>query len=57
MAEKKQIATSISTVSIPEILRLAKKEQRSFSLMVDVLLKEALEGRGIKLNKKIRANV
>lgn len=57
MAEKKQIATSISTVSIPEILRLAKKEQRSFSLMVDVLLKEALEGRGIRLNKKIKANV
>jgi len=52
MAEKKQIATSISTASIPEILKLAKKEQRSFSLMVDVLLKEALIARTKKTVKR-----
>jgi hypothetical protein len=52
MAEKKQIATSISVVSIPEILRHAKKEQRSFSLMVDILLKEALTARSKKSIKR-----
>lgn len=53
MAGKTQIATSISKESIPEILQLANKEQRSFSLMVDVLLKEALKARGKKKKAKL----
>lgn len=51
MAEKKQIATSITTSSAKEILKMAKTETRSFSLMVDILLKEALTER-----KKKKAN-
>lgn len=45
MAEKKQIATSITISSADEILKMAKVETRSFSLMVDILLKEALTER------------
>ncbi len=52
MAGKKQIATSISSESISEILQLAKKERRSFSLMVDLLLEEALKARGKKKTAK-----
>jgi hypothetical protein len=42
MSIKKQIATSITTTSAEEIQKIAKTENRSFSLMVDILLAEAL---------------
>lgn len=51
VTEKKQIATSITVSSAEEIYKMAKAETRSFSLMVDILLKEALIARK-KRNKK-----
>jgi hypothetical protein len=51
MKEKKQIATSITTTSAEKISKLAKSETRSFSLMVDILLAEALSAREKKKKK------
>jgi hypothetical protein len=45
MGEKKQIATSITMTSANKILKMAETETRSFSLMVDILLKEAIIAR------------
>lgn len=49
--EKKQIATSITVSSAQEIRKMADSETRSFSLMVDILLKEALSARKKKRKK------
>lgn len=40
---KKMISATIDTETIKQVKALAKKEHRSFSSMVDVLLMRALE--------------
>jgi hypothetical protein len=52
--EKKQTAISITVSSAVEILRLAESETRSFSLMTDILLKEALAARRKMKKTKIK---
>jgi len=52
MAESKQISATINIDVANDVSRLADKENRSFSQMVETLLMEALVWRS---NKKIRA--
>lgn len=52
MSQVEQISASVRTETIDDIKALAEKERRSFSSMVDILLKEAVDLRISKKHKQ-----
>lgn len=51
MAETKQISATIDNNLAEWVTKLAQEANRSFSQMIEILLKEAKEGRNGQLNQ------
>lgn len=53
MADTKQVTATMQLTNIDKVWKVAEKERRSFSEMIDILVEEALAARAPKKKQKI----